>query len=270
MTPTNTMRVDDTRGEEVKSEDLPVKQPEMVAIPTGAFWMGTSEAQVASLLEKEDWAVEWNASDMFQVEMPQHQLTLPTFEIGKYPVTNAEYYVFIYNTGYRVPKVWTGFHYSDGLEDHPVVGISKADALAYCSWISKGTGLALRLPTEAEWERAARGNDKRIYPWGDAYDPWRFNTVESGKKMTTPVGSYSPGGDSIFGVADMAGNVWEWTQSYLSSYPNKLEENKDKSKCVVRGGAWYYSRALARCSTREGVLADFISPSLGFRLARTL
>jgi formylglycine-generating enzyme required for sulfatase activity len=268
------MRVDERKDNEGKSEDLPVKLPVMVAILTGTFWMGTSGEQIASLLEKEDWAVEWNASDMFQVEMPQHQLTIPGFEIGKFPITNAEYYVFIYNTGYRVPKGWMGFHYSDGLDDHPVVGVSKGDALAYCSWISKESSLAMRLPSEAEWEKAARGTDRRLYPWGDAYDPWRLNTVESGKKMTTPVGSYSPGGDSIYGVADMAGNVWEWTQSTLKNYPYNFEHVGDtsgqKSKCVVRGGAWYYSRALARCSTREGVLADFVSPSLGFRLARTI
>ena len=92
--------------------------------------------------------------------------------------------------------------------------------------------------------------------------------------MTTPIGSYSPGGDSPFGIADVTGNVWEWTQSYLDSYPYKPEDGRGnsglKGKCVAWGGAWYYSRALARCSTREGVLADFISLALGFRLARSL
>jgi formylglycine-generating enzyme required for sulfatase activity len=269
MTPVTTFPANSS--EEDKSKDLPLRVSEMVKIPAGQFWMGTSDDQVKVLLEKEDWAVEWNTSDMFQLEQPIHQLTLPEFEIGKFPVTNAEYYVFVYNTGYRIPKGWIGFHYSDGLDDHPVVGVSKADANAYGSWISKESGKAFRLPTEAEWEKAARGMDQRLYPWGDNFDPWRCNTVESGKKMTSPLGSYSPGGDSVFGVADMSGNVWEWTQSFLNTYPYKAEDSSGvKGKCVVRGGAWYYSRALARCSTREGVLSDFLSPALGFRLARSL
>lgn len=271
MAPLNTLNED--KQNEDQTQDLPVRLPVMVNIQAGQFWMGTSNEQVKILLEKEDWAVEWNASDMFQLEQPQHQVSLPEFEIAKYPVTNAEYYIFIYNSGYRVPKGWIGFHYSDGMDEHPVVGVSKADVLAYCSWLSKASDQTFRLPTEAEWEKSARGIDQRIYPWGENFDPWRCNTVESGKKMTTPIGSYSPGGDSPFGIADAIGNVWEWTQSYLNSYPYKPDGGDNsgvKAKCVVRGGAWYYSRALARCSTREGVLPDFISPALGFRLARTL
>lgn len=254
-----------------KTKDLPARVSDMVKIPAGPFWIGIGDDQIQLLLEKEDWAVEWNTSDMFQVEQPIHQLTLPAFEIGKSPVTNAEYYVFVYNAGFRIPKGWIGFHYPDGLDDHPVVGVSKADAIAYCSWIAKETGKLFRLPTEAEWEKSARGTDKRLYPWGDSFDPWRCNTVESGKKLTSPIGTYSPGGDSVYGVNDLSGNVWEWTQSYMNPYPYKLEDSTGgKGKCVVRGGAWYYSRALARCSTREGVLADFISPALGFRLARSI
>lgn len=273
MSPANLLRVDDLK-EDDQSQDLPYRLPVMVSIPAGHFWMGTSDEQVKSLLDKEEWAVEWNNSDMFQVEQPLHEVSLPEFEIGKFPITNAEYYIFIYNTGYRVPKGWIGFHFSEGFDEHPVVGVSKADALAYCVWISKVSGQNYRLPTEAEREKAARGVDQRIYPWGDNFDPWRCNTVESGKKTTTPIGSYSPGGDSPFEVADVAGNVWEWTRSFLTSYPYKPDEDREmpgiKGKCIVRGGAWYYSRALARCSTRETVLADFISPALGFRLARSL
>lgn len=273
MSPTNILRVDDPE-EEDHSNDLPVRLPVMIPIPAGSFWMGTGDSHVQALLDREEWAAEWHNSDMFQVEQPLHQLNLQAFEIAKVPVTNAEYYVFVYNTGYRVPKGWIGFHFSEGLDEHPVVGVSRADAIAYCAWLTKETGIHYRLPTEAEWEKTARGNDQRIYPWGDNFDPWRCNTVESGKKMTTQVGLYSPGGDSTFEVSDMSGNVWEWTQSNLSAYPYKPDDGREitaaKSKVVVRGGAWYYSRALARCSAREGVLADFISPALGFRLARSL
>lgn len=256
-----------------KTEEITetIKAPEMVQIPAGSFLMGTSEEQIGILVDAEDWAEEWRQDDLFQLEQPQHSINLPEFEIGKYPISNLEYYSFVYNTGHRVPKNWIGFHFEDGMASYPVTGVSKSDALAYCEWISKSLNKPYRLPNEAEWEKAARGKEGRIYPWGDFFDPWRCNTLESGKRSTTPAGSYSPSGDSIFGVTDMAGNVYEWTSSFLSTYP--FAENSDqiqKGKCIVRGGAWYYSHKLARCAARENVLADFVSPALGFRLARSL
>lgn len=254
-------------SEPVENRELPVKPPVMVTIPAGTFWMGTSDAQVQYLLEREDWVSEWFNSDLFLVEQPQHQVSLPNYEIALTPVTNAEYNVFIYNTGYRIPKHWIGFTFPDGMDDHPVTNVSKTDANAYCKWISKSLGSTFRLPSEAEWEQAARGSDTRIYPWGDNFDPWRCNTIESGKKQTTPAGSYSPGGDSPLGVTDTAGNVWEWTKSVMKPYPYKGDDGQS-GKYVVRGGAWYYSRALARCSSREAMLPDYISPAIGFRLAR--
>jgi toxoflavin biosynthesis protein ToxD len=144
-----------------------MRPPQMVEIPSGPFLMGTSDQQIAILLETEKWAEEWVEEGMFQVEQPQHKIELPLFEIGLYPVSNIEYYSFIYNTGYRVPKNWIGFHYAEGEANHPVAGISKSDALAYCEWISKNLKTQYRLPTEAEWEKAARGTEGRIYPWGD-------------------------------------------------------------------------------------------------------
>jgi len=249
-----------------------VKPPQMVLIPAGPFLMGTSDEQITIMVESENWAEEWRFEDLFQVEQPQHKITLPDFEMGLYPISNFEYYSFIYNTGHRVPKNWTGFHYNDGEANHPVTGVSKTDALAYCDWLSKSLKLVYRLPSEAEWEKAARGPDGRIYPWGDVFDPWRCNTLESAKHATTPNGSYSPSGDSIYGIADMAGNVWEWTSSFFAPYPYKESTDRDiqKNKCVVRGGAWYYSHKLARCTARENVLSDYVSTSLGFRLARSL
>ncbi len=256
-----------------EGQDLSARLPEMVSIPAGTFQMGTPEQHIAALLEKEDWASEWNSSDLFAVELPAHQVTLNSYQIAKYPVTNAEYYVFVFNTGYKVPKNWVGFKFAEGLDDHPVTNVSKTDVEAYIQWLNKASGSRYRLPTEAEWEKAARGTEARIYPWGESFDPWRCNTIESGKKLTTSVGAYSPGGDSIYEVADMVGNVWEWTRSILMPYPYKAEDGREAAgspnqKFVVRGGAWYYSRALARCSSREGVLADYISPALGFRLAK--
>ena len=264
-----------SKDEESKDREISVdsvKPPVMVLIPGGSFLMGTSDEQISLLIETEDWADEWLHEDLFQVEQPQHKVTLPDYEIGKYPVSNIEYFSFIYNTGHRVPKSWTGFHYNDGEANHPVSGVSKHDATAYCEWVSKSLKTVFRLPTEAEWEKASRGTDGRIYPWGENFDPWRCNTLESAKRGTTPNGSYSPSGDSIYGVADMVGNVWEWTDSFLTSYPysEKPENKTSESKCIVRGGAWYYSHKLARCAARENVLADYVSPALGFRLARTI
>lgn len=249
-----------------------MKPPQMVQIPAGEFLMGTSDQQIAMLLETEKWAEEWVEEGMFQVEQPQHKVNLPLYEIGQFPVSNIEYYSFIYNTGHRVPKNWTGFHYAQGEANFPVAGVSKSDAIAYCEWISKNLKVQYRLPNEAEWEKASRGTESRIYPWGDFFDPWRCNTLESAKRSTTQNGSYSPSGDSIYGVADMVGNVWEWTSSFLLPYPFKETVDKDTptNKCVVRGGAWYYTHKLARCSARENVLADYMSPFLGFRLARTI
>jgi formylglycine-generating enzyme required for sulfatase activity len=248
--------------------------PVMRLIPEGYVILGTSLEQVAHMLEFEDWAEEWFNRDLFAVEQPQHELLIPAFEIGAYPVTNAEYFVFAWSTGYRVPKHWHGFRHADAIKDHPVVGVSQEDAITYCEWLSKQTGQKYRLPSEAEWERAARGNDARIYPWGDRFENWRCNTLEGGKRGTTPVGSYSPGGDSPFGVADMAGNVWEWTRSKLMPYPYDPNDGREiitkDSHCVLRGGSWYYSRKLARCSTREWVLPTHTSPLVGFRIVREL
>jgi formylglycine-generating enzyme required for sulfatase activity len=248
--------------------------PQMVEIPAGVFWMGTSKQQVMRLYEWEQWAQDWHRDGLFRGEQPQHKIELPAFEIAIYPVTNEEYRTFIWESGYKVPKGWLGFRYPEGLEKHPVVGVTKEDCEQFCDWLNKSSGINFRLPTEAEWEKAARGPTPRVYPWGDEFDPWRCNTLESNKGGTTQVGSFSPAGDSPFGVADMAGNVYEWTNSRLLPYP--FQKNPpapapgESVRWILRGGAWYYSRKLARCASREGVLQDNTSPALGFRVARSL
>jgi toxoflavin biosynthesis protein ToxD len=250
-----------------------VELPVMIDVPAGPFFMGTSDEQVIYLLSREEWAHEWYENDLFLGEQPQTTVDLPTFQIAKFPVTNYDYYVFIFKSGYKLPKSWTGFRYPDETDNHPIAGVSKMDALAYIEWLNKQSKSNYRLPTEAEWEKASRGSeDSRIYPWGDEFDPWRCNTMESSKGGTTALGSYSPSGDSPYGVADMVGNVWEWTSSLMLPYPydphDGREDPKGSGKTVVRGGAWYYSKKLARCSSREGLLSGYISNSLGFRLAR--
>ncbi|HEY9077928.1 MAG TPA: SUMF1/EgtB/PvdO family nonheme iron enzyme [Anaerolineaceae bacterium] len=250
-----------------------VTPPRMVYIPEGAFLMGTSNKQIMHLVEVEDWAEEWQEKGLFRIEQPQYKINVPGFSICATPVTNAEYNLFVWETNYRAPRQWGGFRFPEGLGDHPVVGVAKPDAEAYCQWLSEQLGDEYRLPNEIEWEKAARGEDGRMYPWGNEFDPWRCNTLESGRKSTTPVGNYSPGGDSIYGISDMVGNVFEWTSSYLRQYPYKsnqdaVEDGGDKTlRCVVRGGAWYYSRKLGRCAAREGAIPSFVSPALGFRVA---
>jgi formylglycine-generating enzyme required for sulfatase activity len=246
--------------------------PQMIAIPAGPFAMGTGPQQIDLLLELEDWAEEWVARGLFAIEQPYHTLDLPGFRIARCPVTNRQYAQFIWDSEHHPPRYWQGFRYPEGLEDHPVVDLSLEDCLAYVAWLNARSGGSYRLPNEAEWERAARGEDGRLYPWGDAFNPWRCNTLESAHGTTTPVGAFSPSGDSPYGLADVCGNVWEWTSSPLRSYPFDAARAlsiplSPETPYVMRGGAWYYSHKLARCASREGALAAFSSQALGFRLA---
>src|SRR3972149_1026879 len=129
------------------------------------------------------------------------KVTTEAFYIDRFPVTNVEYKKFVEETGHEDPAHWRRETWPEGKADHPVVQITWQSASAYAEWAGK------RLPAEIEWEKAARGRDGRMWPWGNAFDPNRCNTASSG---TPPVGMYSPRGDSPYGCADMAGNVWEW------------------------------------------------------------
>ena len=193
-------------------------EPEMIFIPAGEFLMGSG-------------------SD-------QHTLYLPDYYIAKTPVTNAQYAAFVQTTGSSVPE---------NKEDHPVVNVSWYDATKYCQWLAEVTGKIYRLPSEAEWEKAARGTDGRIYPWGDEWDASRCNTSKGGKRGTTPVGTY-PQGASPYGCLDMAGNVWEWTRSLYKNYPYDPTDGREDldagGRRVVRGGSWGDLRGLARCADR--------------------
>jgi toxoflavin biosynthesis protein ToxD len=243
----------------------------MAQVPAGEFVMGTSDAQVEKMLLKEEWAQDWYEKLLFRPEQPQHVVRTPAFSIAVHPVTNGEYHLFVMATGHRTPRFWIGFKYPQNTGDHPVTMVSWSDARAYCEWLGKEVGQPYRLPTEAEWEYAARSSDARIYPWGLEFDPWRCNTVESGKRTTTAIYTYSPGGDSPIGLTDMSGNVFEWTSSLLADYPYDPNDGREDAaqtgKRVVRGGAWYYSRKFARCASREAFIAGYTSSTIGFRLA---
>ena len=168
-------------------------------------------------------------------------MSLPEFYIGKYPVTNAQYAAFVKATGGRGLSGWLSESTLRGKEAHPAVNVSWRDAAAFCRWLGQGTGLAFRLPTEAEWEKAARGADGRIYPWGDAPPDETLCNIDGTVGDTTPVGTY-PKGASPCGALDMAGNVWEWTGSLYKEYPYDAADGREDPSGgglrVVRGGSW--------------------------------
>jgi formylglycine-generating enzyme required for sulfatase activity len=206
----------------------------------------------------------------YENEQPQRTVDLLDFRIARYPVTNTQWRAFLEAAGYqerrwwsdagwraKEAKGWTQPAYWDDPRrngaNQPVVGVSWYEATAFCRWLSAELGYAVRLPSEAEWEKAARGTDGRIYPWGDDWDAAKANTSESGIGTTTPVGCF-PDGASPYGALDMSGNVYEWTATpWTSNYQQSdgtARETEDGPPFVWRGGAWFDSRGLARCASR--------------------
>lgn len=234
-----------------------VFEPVMVRIPAGPFLMGSTEEQV-----KEGGARE--------EETPQRPVELGEYWIGKYPVTNAEYQSFVRESGHPSPLGWNGVDYPSEKGGHPVTHVTWEGCLAYCRWLSGKTGKPYGLPSEAEWEKAARGVDGRIYPWGDGFDPKKVNSKEGGAGGTTPVGQYSPAGDSPYGIADAAGNVWEWTRSLYKAYPYDPQDGRESMDSegprVLRGGAFYRGASLLRCALRLRNHASYRYWGFGFRV----
>jgi len=229
-------------------------EPEMVLIPAGEFLMGS------------DPSVD---QDAYDDEQPQHTLYLPDYYLAKTPVTSAQYAAFVQATGHEEPEDWKGGKPPRGKEDHPVVYVSWHDAVAYCRWLSEVTGKTYRLPSEAEWEKGARGSDGRIYPWGNQWDAKRCNSDEGGKEDTTPVGAY-PQGASPYGLLDMAGNVFEWTRSIKKDYPYNSEDGRENFEAegprVLRGGAFGNDRRYVRCAFRDWDLPSNRWYPHGFRV----
>jgi formylglycine-generating enzyme required for sulfatase activity len=229
-----------------------------VVIPAGTFLMGSSMRQDPQA-----------APD----EAPQHRMTLLRFCISRVPVTNGQYSQFVLTANHPRPAHWNSDRAPDGREQHPVVNVSWYDAQAFCRWAD------VQLPTEAQWEKAARGVDGRFFPWGDhPPDPSRCN-YDRVVDDTTPVGTYR-GSDSPYGIADLAGNVLEWTQSLWGpdigspqfGYPydgTDGRENPDPGRkvlCAVRGGAFNLGASALRCACRMGSAAGRGRPNIGFRV----
>ena len=240
---------------------------EFVKIPHGEFLMGSTDKD----------------TNAYDDEKPQHKLTIPyDFLMARFQVTNDLFRSFVKRTSYKTKAeqdgaawAWNGEIWVEtkganwlhprgpdseitGLENHPVVQVIWKDGQAFCDWLNREyggalpRGLVFRLPTEAEWEKAARGVDGRIFPWGNDFDARHCNSSEGGPGRTTPVGLYSPQGDSPFGCADMSGNVWEWTASLWGKdagkpsygYPYSPRDGRENQKAaddvrrILRGGSF--------------------------------
>ncbi|CAG0935176.1 Serine/threonine-protein kinase Pkn1 [Thermoflexales bacterium] len=242
---------------------------ELIEIPAGRFLMG---------------------GDRRDNEKPQHLIVLPAFKIGKYPVTNVQYMRFVEATG----RKWeTNEVHKRGKANHPAVDVTWHDARAYCAWLTGQWRAAgriavneeARLPTEAEWEKAARGMDGREWPWDiggwwdSGWDEQKCNSDELGLNDTSPVGIF-PSGASPYGCLDMSGNVWEWTSSLWGKsydspefkYPYRADDGRENLAAgddvlqVLRGGAFDGNRGLARCAFRSGYRPYFRHRSGGFRV----
>ncbi len=233
------------RGAEAYLSHL-LGQP-VVHIPLGPFLMGSDPAV--------DELADLN-------EQPQHQVSLAGYWLGRYPVTYGAFQAFVQQSDFRPAKV----KFKSGYENYPVGNVSWAEALAYCRWLSGQTGLEVTLPSEAEWEKGARGVDGRRYPWGNQPPTVEFVNFDG----PTPVGYYSPQADSPFGCADMAGNVWEWTRSAYHPYPydpaDGREEPGGNQARVVRGLTFNNPPQLTRSSCRYRLQPQLSLPSLGFRI----
>ncbi len=226
--------------------------PPLSKVPGGKFLMGGDRRR-----DKQAYYDEW----------PQHRVIVRAFQIAKTPVTVTEYAAFLRATSHKAPSDWE--RQARRLE-HPVVYVSWYDAIEYAKWLARVTGEPWRLSGEAEWEKAARGTDGRIYPWGDQFDPNRCNTIESRKGSTTPVGSY-PNGASPCGALDMAGNVWEWTASVFKPYSYVATDGREYAEPteprVLRGGSWSYLARYAHAACRVSNVPRFPGAvSIGFRL----
>jgi formylglycine-generating enzyme required for sulfatase activity len=217
--------------------------PGMVYVPGGAFLMGRDDGD--------------------EYERPAHTVTLKSFYIDAYEVTCEQYQVFIQATSYAAPRGWLNGNCPGGSARKPVTDVSWADAKAYADWANK------RLPTEEEWEYAARGTDGRLYPWGNEWRSGMAN-ADSASRDLAEVGSYR--GASPFGAYDMVGNAWEWTASTLQAYPGgRLPVQNRQDLRVIRGGNWQSARGAATTTYRgawPAINADY--STCGFRLVKDI
>ena len=240
---------------------------EYCLIPAGKFVMGSNQSYTDKALQ-----ILKNTGN----ESPQHTVDIPyDYWIARFPVTNEQYSTFVRAVRKKHPvKQW------EIKRSNPVVNVSWMDTHAYVKWLNESQSAVLpkdfifRLPTEAEWEKAARGTGAFEWPWGNEFDNVRCNSSEEGKGGTTPVGTYSPKGDSPYGCADMAGNVFEWTQSLMKNYPFNPKDWRENlgtlfslvAGRVTRGGSFRSNKWAVRCALRLNWDARDFLKDIGFRL----
>jgi len=217
-------------------KDNVVDTSRMVLIPGGEFFMGSTMEEIEEVVREYGGKISW-----YNDEVPPKKVFVKAYLIDKFEVTTGEYRMYLETLKEKssLPKLID--------DDHPVTNISWHEAKKYCNWLGK------RLPTEAEWEKAARGVDRRIFPWGNKFSTERCNTEESHIKGTTPVGKYKEG-VSPYGVYDMCGNVWEWTSTGWF-------------KKIVKGGSWRQNASIARTAKRYRIKKTERHDNLGFRCA---
>ncbi|MCP4594199.1 MAG: formylglycine-generating enzyme family protein, partial [bacterium] len=233
----------------------PVTDERLLWIPGGRFPMG---------------------GERHDPERPIHWVRISRFWLAETPVTNRQYAVFLKQTGHEEPEFWRNRRFS--ASEQPVVGVSWLDAVAYCRWLSETSEMKFVLPTEAQWEFAARGTDGREYPWGNEEpDSSRACFGLDGEKgQPAPVGSF-PAGRGPFGVLDQAGNVWEWCLDAwdVAAYRKRLVEEvvdpcgggKEDATRAIRGGGWYFKVAVLRAAYRGNSPAAYRDRGFGFRIA---
>jgi len=231
---------------------LQAQQPDssMVLIPAGDFIMGKNTNNPT------DW-------------QPEHKVSIAAFYMDKYEVTNKQYYEFCLKTKNPLPEFWGSSQFKCSLDypDYPVVGVTSTDALNYAKWAGK------RLPTEAEWEYAARGGlQNRSYPWGDQIDSTKANYGKK-YKTTLKVGTFKP---NDYGLYDMAGNVWEWTSDYYgadyySGSPDSNPKGPIKGRFrVIRGGSWHSGAMCQQIYFRNGLPTSWVDFAVGFRCVKDI
>ncbi len=234
--------------------------PEMVFVKGGTFKMGSRSGD--------------------RDELPIHTVTLSDYYIGKYEVTVAQYRAYCEEVGRRFPsspnREWYNEHPNADKwkwkDENPMVNVTWREAMSYCRWLSKKTGENYTLPTEAQWEYAARGGNKsRRYKYSGSNDigkvAWYDETTN--EKGPRAVGTLKP---NELGIYDMSGNAWEWCKDYFGIYPSKPQTNptgaEQSSYKVVRGGSWYYIKYLARLTARDGPEPSFTNFNYGFRVVK--
>lgn len=258
-------------GAQAETRTNPADDKTLVRVPAGEFTMGVTAEQEQKLVQENG-----SAAGLFDFEKPSHTVNVGDFWINRDLVTNMQYKKFLdANPHYPIPETdieqlmawsWDADtrSFPQDRDTYPVVLVSWNDANAYCQWAG------MRLPTEAEWEKAARGTDGRLYPWGNTWDDSKSASGRRGATEASPVGRF-PSGASPYTVNDMVGNVWQWTSSAFEPYPydatDGREDPSQNAERVIRGSMFAFGSAITRTNVRNHLESDDKATTVGFRCA---